>query len=369
MHKDENPPKYEKYILITIVIAFILILFLFISSIKGIQKGSQSLNIVGSSNLSSQPPVYQLDGNIYHTYFANITIKPININVSEAIFATPTIYNGKLFVTTFGLFKYLDSQRYDLSNGSVISIDLNNSEIIWRHNFPDQIMTQPLTVGNMIIVAMGNNLEAPVKYWNYNYSIIALNITNGDIIWQYKTPFTQIATPAYFNGEIIEPAMGGGGAIILNATTGNYITTIFTGTPTTLSSPLVVNGTAYFGGGSANFSGGNFSRPQDFSFVAVNLTTDTIKWQLNFTHAGGGVNDVTPAFWHGTVVTGYLYESVYGNPVIVGINSSTGKILWEVNENQVLNETAVPNQPLQPIGTPINFTENSISPITVWHSL
>ena len=368
MHKGKKYLKDKVFVSIVVVIIFMLF-FSVIISIKGMPKYVQSSSAVSSLNLSSQPPIYQLDENIYHTYFANITINPININVSEAIFATPTIYNGKLFVTTFGLFKYLDSQRYDLSNGSVIAINLNNSKIIWRHNFPDQIMTQPLTVGNLVIVAMGNNLEAPVKYWNYAYSIIALNMTTGSIVWQYNTSVTQIATPAYFDGKIIEPQMGGGGAIVLNATTGNYITTVITDVPTTLSSPLVVDGIGYFGGGAADFSNGNFSSPQHFSFVAVNLTTDTIKWQLNFTHAGGGVNDVTPAFWNGTVVTGYLYESVYGNPVIVGINSSTGKIIWEVNENQVLNETAVSNQPPQLQGTSINFTENAISPITVWHGI
>ncbi len=351
----------------------LLVLLVLLSLTIMLPKVQSQANVVHASSQQSesspaQPPVYQLDGNVEHTYILNITINPLDINVSEAIFATPTIYNNQLFVTTFGLFKYLDSQRYDLTNGSVIDIDLNTDRIRWRHNFPDQIMTQPLTVGNTIIVVMGNNLEAPVKWWNYAYGIIALNMTNGKIIWQYNTTYTEIATPAYYNGEIIEPSMGGGGAYVLNATTGNYITTIQTNVPTTLSSPLVVNGIAYFGGGAANFSGG-VSSPQNFHFFAVNLTTNQILWEANFTHAGGGVNDVTAAYWNGTVITGYLYESVYGNPVIVGINGSTGKILWEVNETKVLNATAVPNQPPQLKGTLINFTENSISPITVWHGI
>ncbi|MGC8587379.1 MAG: PQQ-binding-like beta-propeller repeat protein [Candidatus Micrarchaeia archaeon] len=298
----------------------------------------------------------------------NITINPININVSEAIFATPTIYNNQLFVATFGLFKYLDSQRYDLTNGSVIDINLSSGKVVWRHNFPDQIMTQPLTVGNTIIVAMGNNLEAPKKYWNYAYGIIALNMSNGKTIWIRNMTWTNIATPAYYNGKIIEPLMGGGEAVVLNATTGNLIADIYTGLPTTLSSPLIVNGVAYFGAGVANFSEGNESS-QTFSFYAVNLTSDSTMWQINFTHAGGGINDVSPAFYNGIVVTGYLYESVYGNPVIVGINSTNGKILWEVNETKVANNVSVPNQPPLLPGTSINFTENSISPITIWHGI
>ncbi|MEM0148993.1 MAG: PQQ-binding-like beta-propeller repeat protein [Candidatus Micrarchaeaceae archaeon] len=358
----------EGHIILAAVILAIFLLIIFLSINKLTSNNIQTSTAQSIPLSVAEQAVYQLDGNIHHAYYVNISINPININVSEAIFATPTIYDGKLFVTTFGLFKYLDSQRYDLTNGSVIAIDLNTSRILWRHNFPDQIMTQPLTIGNLLIVAIGNNLEAPVKYWNYAYSIIALNMSNGKLVWQYNTSFTQIATPAYFNGEIIEPSMGGGGAIVLNATTGMYITIIPTNVPTTLSSPLVVNGTAYFGGGAADFSNGT-SSPQNFHFFAVNLTTNKIIWTANFTHAGGGINDVTPAYWNGVVVTGYLFESVYGNPVIVGLNSTTGKILWEVNENQVLNETAVPNQPPTIRGTSINFTENSISPITIWHGI
>ncbi|MGC9205202.1 MAG: PQQ-binding-like beta-propeller repeat protein, partial [Candidatus Micrarchaeia archaeon] len=314
-----------------------------------LQTNTVHANSLQSESSPAQPPVYQLDGNAEHAYALNITINPLDMNVSEAIFATPTIYNNQLFVTTFGLFKYLDSQKYNLTNGSVIDIDINTGQVLWRHNFPDQIMTQPLTIGNTIIIAMGNNLEAPVKWWNYAYSIMALNMTNGSVIWQYNTTNTEIATPAYYNGEVIEPSMGGGGAFVLNATTGKYITTIRTNVPTTLSSPLVVNGTAYFGGGAADFSGG-VSSPQNFHFFAVNLTTNQILWEANFTHAGGGVNDVTAAYWNGTVITGYLYESPYANPVIVGLNGSTGKILWEVNETNVLNATSVPNQPNQIFG-------------------
>ncbi|MEM3247337.1 MAG: PQQ-binding-like beta-propeller repeat protein [Candidatus Micrarchaeaceae archaeon] len=365
-----NKNDHSNALIFVAVSAGILIIFFLGVFGRNLYKSVNTQQVSNSINVFplSQPPVYQLDANLYHTYSLNITINPINLNVSEAIFATPTIYGNKLLVTTFGLFKYLDSQRYDLTNGSVIAINLNTSKILWRHNFPDQIMTQPITVGNLVIIVMGNNLEAPMKYWNYAYAIIALNITNGKIVWQYNTTFTQIATPSYFNGEIIEPAMGGGGAIVLNATTGNYITTVLTNVPTTLSSPLVVNGTAYFGGGGANFSNGA-STPQDFHFFAINLTTNKIIWNINFTHAGGGINDVTPAYWNGIIVTGYLFESVYGNPVIVGINSTTGKILWEVNENQVLNKTAVPDQPPLLPGTYINFTENSISPITIWHGI
>ncbi len=60
---------------------------------------------------------------------------------------------------------------------------------------------------------------------------------------------------------------------------------------------------------------------------------------------------------------------MYGNPVIVGINSTNGRILWEVNETKVANNVSVPNQPPLLPGTSINFTENSISPITIWHGI
>ena len=325
-------------------------------------------------------PVVQYDAGPTHTYFINSSISPLNISVHAAIYGTPTIYNNVLYVTTMGNLTQLQQNRYDLTNGTVSAIDINTGVLLWKDTFPNQIMTQPITAKGLIVVGMSNNGEVPPQYYNNVEAIIGINMTTGAVIWNDTNgggspTGTDLATPAYYNGLIIEPGMGV--ATIYNASTGVVVNTIHTNLPDLLSSPLLVNGTAYFGAGYASVYGFNsFSR--NISGVPMNITSDerlfavkidsgNIIWQKRFLNAGAGLNDICAAFSNGTIVAAYLYQSDYSNPTLVALNSSTGNTIWELNETKYVQYSHHAKENIPSMDYGLNYTQNTLSPITLWN--
>ncbi len=312
--------------------------------------------------------VHQYDGGINHRYIVNESIGNVNITLNDTITGPPTLYKGILFVTTAGPFKYQNSAEYIFTHGSVAAIDPYKNVVLWRTHLPNQIIGQPVTVGNLIIVGMGNNEEIPPqnfsKYNNANDGLFALNITNGHVVWSIRdgTPF--MPTPAYYDGYIIAPNMNT--ALIVNATTGNVVHVVDTGLPDTMSSPLVVNGIAYFGAGTDN---AYTSAPINgsFTFYAVNMLTGNFVWTKSFINAGAGLNDVVATYYKGIIVTGYLWHSEYTNPVIVGLNATTGKQIWMVNETPENKIIKIIEPPANITGHSFFLTEPTMSAVTLWH--
>ncbi len=338
------------------------------------------LHSISTSTITLGYPVVQYDAGPTHTYFINSSIAPLNISVHAAIYGTPTIYNNVLYVTTMGNLTQLQQSRYDLTNGTVSAIDMSTGVLLWKDTFPNQIMTQPITAKGLIVVGVSNNGEVPPQYYNTAEAIVGINMTTGKVIWNDANgggspTGTDLATPAYYNGLIIEPGMGV--ATIYNASTGVVVNTINTYLPDLLSSPLLVNGTAYFGAGYASVYGFNsFSR--NISGVPMNITSDErlfavkidsgkIIWQTRFLNAGAGLNDICAAFSNGTIVAAYLYQSDYSNPTLVALNSSTGNTIWKLNETKYVqySHRAMENIPSMYYG--LNYTQNTLSPITLWN--
>ncbi|MEM3791542.1 MAG: PQQ-binding-like beta-propeller repeat protein [Candidatus Micrarchaeaceae archaeon] len=344
---------------------FILSFILFIGAIALFNKVSSlfNLNIQSKSVATSQ--VLQYDGSTSHTYYVNYTINSLDLNLTQAIFATPTVYKGYLLVTTMGNETDLINSRYDRTYGELAKISLSNRKVAWIDKFPDQIMSQPITVGNVIIVAMGNNLEVPPQYFNTKFGIFGIDFNTGRVLWNISTNVTNMPTPGYYKGIVIEPDEGYVYAI--NATTGRILYILPTNVPDTLSSPLIVNGTAYFGACYANvygFNSTNFKQKNVSTncwFLALNITGGNFLWAKRFLYAGGGINDVSPSYWNGIVITGYLFESDYEDPVMVGLDSKTGEILWQFNTTNI-NNVSYPNIPRC---VDFYYNQNSISPITV----
>ena len=362
-----NSVKHTKNETGIIIIATILLVAFIILFYALHQSSSVMLKSNTNTTLQSttEPPVHQYDLTPLHTYFVNITIPQINISVGQAIYATPTIYKGSLLVSTMGNETDLNNSRYDLTYGELIRINLSTEKIIWRTKFPDQIMSQPITVGNEIIVAMGNNAEVPRQYYNNYDGMYAVNFNTGNIIWNITTDITNMPTPAYYKGTIVEPNEGQ--VMLINASTGAYRKVIQTLLPDTLSAPAVINGTAYFGTCEASvygFNASNFEQKHvqtDCKFFALNITNGSIIWSTKFPYAGAGLNDVSPAYWNGEIITGYLFKSDYEDPVMVAMNATNGKILWEFNTENATNITRPNITPCIPYW----YNQNTISPITV----
>lgn len=325
-------------------------------------------------------PVLQYDGGPTHTYTINSTTPTINTNVGGAIYATPTIYNGVMYVTTMGTLAQLQGNRYDLTRGTLSAIDLGTGKVLWRDTFPNQIMTQPITAGKLIIIGMSNNGEVPSQYYNNVDGMYGVDMRTGRVVWNVTngggaTPTgSDLATPAYYHGLVIEPGMGT--AVIYNASTGAIVNEVNITIPDLLSSPLLEHGIAYFGAGYAtaygfnsfyyNLSGVRMNITADEQFFAVNMTTGKMLWHTRFVNAGAGLNDICAAFANGTIVLSYLYQSDYTDPTITAVNSSTGRILWEVNETKYMTKNNITKSSLA-ASHGLNYTQNTVSPITIWN--
>jgi outer membrane protein assembly factor BamB len=306
--------------------------------------------------------VLQYDQNIYHTYSLEGNVSNFSIILGGAEISTPTIYDGSFFVSTMGNLTILQEGRYNIVNGTVERISATNGSIEWSDTFPDQMMTQPIVISNEIVVGMGNNAEVKPQNLNMNDGIFALNATDGKVIWNITTIGPVMTTPAVYNGVLIAPATSV--IYFINYTTGNVLKTLRINIPDTLSSPLLVGHTAFFGAGESSY--GPYS--PDYWFYSVNMLNESFAWKDNFSIAGGGINDVSPSFWEGTVITGYLRDSNYTNQTIIGINATTGKEIWGLNEIAAAENISVidANSSLSYVYRS-NFTENTMSPITVWN--
>ncbi len=278
--------------------------------------------------------VHQYDGGINHTYYVDKNIGDINVSLNDTIMGPVTIYRGMLFVTTAG--PYHDQLIADYKNtpGSLAAIDVYTGKVVWRDYFPNQLIGQPVTVGNMLLVSMSNNEEIPppnfTKFNNMADAVYAINMSNGTILWKFNLSAPSMLTPAYAGGRFFLPNMGG--YLMANVSTGNVVYSNFTGLPDTMSSPLLINGTVYFGAGTTNeFTSKNITGT--FVFYSINFTSGSILWTHEFPEAGSGLNDVSPGYYKGIIVTGYLNHSMYNYPTLVGLNASNGNVIWKVDES------------------------------------
>lgn len=318
-----------------------------------------------NSSWGSAGQVHMYDGGANHTYIINESIGNINITLNDTIMGPLTVYRGLILASTAGPYEYQLIANYTKTHGSVAAINAYTGKLVWRTHFPDQVIDQPITVGNDIYVTTGNNAEVPsISDLNSNDQIYALNIGNGSIIWNKTLIGPVMPTMTYYDNQLI--AAGTGFLSFFNATTGNLILNLSTDLPDTMSSPLLVGNNIYFGAGYDNsYTTGPITGL--FAFFDINFNNRSIVWMHNFSTAGGGVNDVVPTYYRGTVITGYLNHSEYKNPILVGLNSTTGRIEWQIDENETNKVMQIKYAPIMQRYTYV--TEPSMSAITLWHGM
>lgn len=358
------------YLVAAVLIAAALLLTAFEISNHSISPNAANSTAIHppsiKQNFSAVQDIYQYDGGINHTYSVGINLKPLNIDVNSAIIGTPTIYNGDLLITTMGNLSYLDKFQYDKTNGSVTAINLSTGKVVWRTYFPDQIMTQPIAYKDMVFVGMGNNAEVPnISDRNNGNGIFGLNFSTGDVSWGIKTLGPDMTTPGIYNGLLIEPNIGY--FYVIKASSGLVEKGFPTGLPDTLSSPLIYGDNAYFGAGYVNTVNTRIypTTIHRFSFFDYNITSGDISWQDNFSMAGGGINDVVPVVYRNLVITAYLDNSTYADPIVVGLDRFNGSEVWSLNETASVNSIHQINPKYVNVG--YNFTENSVSPMVLYN--
>jgi len=351
------------------MVAFALVLLLVAYMNLNPEGNASSLPSIVNSSWGEEGRVWQYDGGMNHTYYIDKDIGNLNVSLNDTIMGPITVYKGLLLVSTAGLYKYQLIANYKMTPGSVAAIDAYTGNIVWRTWFPNQIIGQPLTIDGMVVVAMGNNEEIPpenfTKFDNNVNALYALNLTTGNVIWSMPLHSPAMPTPAFSNGVLIAPDMGW--YHIVNVSKGKIIRNVSTGLPDTMSSPLLINGTAYFGAGTTDrFTSQDITG--NFMFFAVNLSSGDIIWQKKFLEAGGGMNDVVAAYYKGVVITGYLNHSMYTNPVLIGLNATDGSLIWKFDELNAAKHMRVINPQRMTIETEY-LTEPTMSAVTLWHGV
>lgn len=309
--------------------------------------------------------VQQYAGGPDHVYFIDAPISPINMSVGDAIIGTPTLYRGVLLVSTMGNLTLLQQSRYDLTNGTLTAIQEATGAVLWHDIFPNQIMSQPITVGNVIVIAMGNNQEVPPEYYNEHNAVLGIDFGTGRLLWQVNTTGSTMATPPFYAGNVIAVTMLGK-YYLINVTTGTVQANGSFGKPDLLSSPVLANGTVYFGGSSAailsngtylNFGG----------FFSMNALTGNILWETEEPNASTGFNDECAVIFNGNVISDYLANSAYDNPHLISFNRTTGAILWEFNETAAEKYMNVAGNLVSGVG--MNYTQNAVTPLVVYNGV
>ncbi|ARM76703.1 PQQ-binding-like beta-propeller repeat protein [Acidianus manzaensis] len=260
-----------------------------------------------------------------HVYFLPVTTGYFLLNVTGAIIEPPSIYGNLMIITTSGPM-INNSLMYNL--GCVYAINDSSGKIVWYEEFQNQIMTQPIIVNGILIIGLGNNMfqNSSIRGTGYN-AIIALNVSNGKVLWTYQTLGEDMPTPAYYKGMVIE-ANGNDEVFALNITSGKLVWNTYLGSYVSMSSMLLVGNIVYFG--SAN----------PYVFWAINANNGKVIWEDNFTndfsgYCLGGLDDSSPSYSNGIVVTSFTIRFTFNNSIdeyLVAMNSKNGDVLWLINE-------------------------------------
>ncbi|MDE1855341.1 MAG: PQQ-binding-like beta-propeller repeat protein [Candidatus Micrarchaeota archaeon] len=348
-----------------LIVIFISLLAFFLAVFLLLPSPSRHTPISTPAFVGVGQGAQQYAGGPTHVYFLNETISPLNISLGDAIIGTPTLYNGILLVSTMGNLTQLVQSRYDLTRGGLTAIQEGTGAVLWRDTFQNQIMSQPITAGNVIIIAMGNNQEVPPQYYNLNNAVFGIDFSTGRVLWRVNTTGSAMATPPLYSGNVIAVTMLGM-YYLINATNGTVEASGSFGKPDLLSSPVLQNGTVYFGGSSAlvlsNGTWENFG-----GFFAMNALTGNILWETDEPNASTGFNDECAVIYNGNVISAYLAYSAYNNPTLVSFNRTTGRILWELNETRAAQNMQISGNP--PMGVLFNYTQNAVSPLLLYNGV
>lgn len=201
----------------------------------------------------------------------------------EIAFSSPAVSNGKLYVGS--------------GNNALYALNADTGVLLWKYAVGNYIDTSP-TVANGIV------------YFGVYYSdnnIYALDANTGALIWKYPAG-DRTSSIAVANG-IAYAGSTDGNLYALNATSGALVWKAATSQYDEISSsPAVVNGVVYFGGGE-----------DDGNVYALNASTGALIWKHFVTIFGV---DSSPA-----VVNGVLYISAEdGN--FYALDAGTGTQLW-----------------------------------------
>jgi len=194
-------------------------------------------------------------------------------NATERVTSSPSVVDGKV---------YFGSEIYEngWSSGYIYALDEEIGALIWLYEANQWITSSPAVLNGKVFVA------------GFNGDIFCLNATTGKKIWSYNVGAIRMrGSPAVAYGKVFV-TIGTGTTFALDEETGSRIWSIYTGADT--SSPAVVNGKVFIGGGYSNM------------VLCLNETTGTTIWNNTAGHV-----DSSPTVVNGKVYAGSLNHNIY----------------------------------------------------------
>ena len=171
-----------------------------------------------------------------------------NYATGGAVKSCPTVVGGVVYVW--------------FDDGNVYALNAANGAKLWNYTTVNgssisnyKILSSPAVIGSVVYIG------------SYNYNVYALKATNGAKLWNYKTSGEVDSSPAVVNGVVYigcygptatEPSTvsNNGNVFALNATDGDQLWDYPTSYVVS-SSPAVVDGVLYVGGGNIVYALGS----------------------------------------------------------------------------------------------------------------
>lgn len=277
--------------------------------------------------------------------WTNTQIKVYVPNSAPAGYAQLTVLvngissNAKTFTVTAGPSSAGGMWRYDLArtgnypNGPT-AFPLSLKWIFQVYNVSGRTYRAYYLGGRPVIV--NNTMYLPhLSYEGFNAptgvaGLLAINATDGTLIWQYQLP--SVGTPTVANGIVYVSA--GYDVVALNATSGSLIWRYSIGNTLSFSVHLVANGIVYAAGKATT------SDPSTPTVYALDAATGALKWR----YAAGTI--WTPAAWANNLL--YLTPE-YGGTVIA-LDAATGALKWTGSTATRTSAPVVSNGVLYAVG-------------------
>jgi outer membrane protein assembly factor BamB len=223
--------------------------------------------------------------------------------------------------------------------GGLAAVNATDGRVIWEDRFNDSVMTQPLAINGIAYVGAGDDFVNPNVTQN---GVFAVNISNGQIIWNISTISEDMPTFAYYNNSIIKVGGWSPGGInteyvqALDPLTGNIEWQTNVSAFSAMSSPVLIGNMIYFGADVYQLS----NRTSGVIY-AINLDTHEIVWGVHFPKlADRATQDTTATIWNNTLIDGYAYtynrrapsQNRTINLTLIGVDLANGSIKWKFNE-------------------------------------
>ena len=213
------------------------------------------------------------------------------------------------------------------NSGQVFAVDRTSGRILWHAALPNEVMSTPLVVGNLVVVGVGNSLFAANERSGLARirgtgpsGVYALNRTTGKPVWHVVTRGECMPTAAYYHGNVYQMT-GSGDLLEIQAATGTVLRRHMLGEFDSMASPSLQGGILIVD-----------TAPQQV--MAVALPTLAVLWHTSIP-AVSGVTDVSPArsgpYVALDAVTSLKHlggSLAYGTETLFVLDASNGRILW-----------------------------------------